>query len=165
MTLRKALIAASAIVLVMAPAAAAHVEVAPDSLPADSDAELTFHVPVEKNIPTVKVQIQLPTGLDEVTFEPKPGWTRTTTKRVVTWSGGKINPGEFDEFRMIAHVPNTPGRVLVFPALQTYSDGSVVRWIGAETSDTPAPRVPAGSRAESSTRTRSHLDRVRGGKW
>jgi hypothetical protein len=42
---------------------------------------------------------------------------------------------------MIAHVPNTPGKVLVFPALQTYSDGSIVRWIGNESSDTPAPRV------------------------
>ena len=40
-----------------------------------------------------------------------------------------------------ATCPNLPGRVLVFPALVTYQDGKVVHWIGAESSDTPAPRV------------------------
>jgi LPXTG-motif cell wall-anchored protein len=38
-------------------------------------------------------------------------------------------------------MPNTPGRVLVFPALVLYQDGKVVHWIGTESSDTPAPRV------------------------
>ena len=141
MKLRKTLIASAAASLLLAPAAAAHVEVTPDTVPADSDAELAFRVPVEKSIPTVKVELQLPAGLTEVTFQPKPGWTRTATKQTVTWSGGMIGAGEFDEFRISAHVPNTPGKVLLFPALQTYSDGSVVHWIGAESSDTPAPRV------------------------
>ena len=138
---RHTLLAAAAAALVIAPAAAAHVEVTPESAPAGSDAELAFRVPTEKNIPTVKLEIKLPAGLTEVTFQPKSGWTRTATKTTVTWSGGQIKPGEFDEFRMIAHVPSTPGKVLVFPTLQTYSDGSIVRWIGAPTSDTPAPRL------------------------
>jgi uncharacterized protein YcnI len=43
--------------------------------------------------------------------------------------------------------------MLVFPALQTYSDGSVVRWIGAETSDTPAPRVTLEAAASTATTT------------
>src|SRR5438876_2017746 len=135
MKLRHTLLATAAAALVLAPAAAAHVEVTPESVPADSDAELAFRVPVEKNIPTVKLELQLPAGLTEVTFQPKAGWTRTATKRTVTWSGGQIKPGEFDEFRMIAHVPSTPGKVLVCPALQTYSDGSILRWIGAPSSD------------------------------
>jgi len=65
------------------------------------------------------------------------------TERVATveWSGGKINPGEFEEFVMSAHVPNTPGKVLVMPATQTYANGEVVHWIGALTSDEPAPHV------------------------
>jgi hypothetical protein len=49
--------------------------------------------------------------------------------------------GEFDEFGISAHVPNAPGRVLVFPALQTYTRGEVVRWIGVPDADEPAPRV------------------------
>ena len=60
-------------------------------------------------------------------FQPKPGWTRTQSGRVVTWSGGEIGPGEFDEFGMSIHVPANPGTELVFPATQTYANGKVVR--------------------------------------
>jgi uncharacterized protein YcnI len=158
MKLRYALIATASAALLLAPAAAAHVEVTPDSVPADSDAVLAFRVPTEKKIPTVKLEIQLPAGLADVTFQPKPPWKRTTTmakKRVttVTWSGGKIGPGEFDQFLISAHVPNKPGNVLVFPALQTYSDGSTVRWIGAESSDTPAPHLKLEAAAPTATTT------------
>ena len=61
--------------------------------------------------------------------------------RIVTWSGGKIPNGAEGKFAFTAHMPDSPGRVLVFPALVTYQDGKVVHWIGAESSDTPAPRV------------------------
>ena len=59
-------------------------------------------------------------------------------------------PAQFQEFKIIAHVPNKPGQVLVFPAVQTYSDGSSVHWIGEPSSDTPAPRVTLAA-AESTT--------------
>ena len=145
--------------LVLAPAAAAHVTLHPDKVPADSFQRFSFQVPVERAVPTTKVKVQLPLGLVFVAFEPKPGWTRKIsmqklakpvtmegekiTERVATveWSGGKINPGEFEEFVMSAHVPNTPGKVLVMPATQTYANGEVVHWIGALTSDEPAPHV------------------------
>lgn len=71
----------------------------------------------------------------------KPGWTRTQRGRVVTWSGGKIGVGEFAECGLSAHLPNTPGQTLTFPANQTYANGKVVQWIGAESSDEPAPHV------------------------
>jgi hypothetical protein len=47
-------------------------------------------------------------------------------------------------------MPDSPGRVLVFPALVTYQDGNVVHWIGAESSDTPAPRVTLTASAQTS---------------
>ena len=34
-----------------------------------------------KNIPFVKLEIQLPAGLAEVTYQAKPGWTGTLTSR------------------------------------------------------------------------------------
>jgi len=34
-----------------------------------------------------------------------------------------------------------PATVLTFKALQTYSSGEVVRWIGSPSSETPAPQV------------------------
>ena len=47
---------------------------------------------------------------------------------------------------------NLIGDVLAFPAVQTYRGGEKVRWTGAPSSDTPAPRVtltapPAGAAA------------------
>jgi hypothetical protein len=37
----------------------------------------------------------------------------------------------------------------VFPSLLTYANGEVVHWIGAESSDTPAPRVELGAARQS----------------
>jgi uncharacterized protein YcnI len=159
MRFRTALILAGVTAAVLAPSAAAHVTLNPDAVPADSFSRFAVRVPTERGVPTVKVTLRIPEGLTFVSFQPKPGWTRTVqmvklakpitmegetvTERVgtVTWSGGSIGPGEFDEFGMSAHVPNSPGRELVFPAVQTYSNGEVVRWIGAPDADEPAPRV------------------------
>jgi uncharacterized protein len=145
--------------LLAVPAASAHVTLNPSEVPADSFSRFAIRVPNERpNADTTKVVMQLPPGLFFVSFQPKPGWTRTITtekldppvevfgepqtERVatVTWEGGKIAPGEFEEFGMSVKVP-AEQTTLVFPSTQTYSNGEVVRWIGAPDSDTPAPRV------------------------
>jgi uncharacterized protein YcnI len=153
------LILAALTAALLAPSAAAHVTLNPDAVPADSFSRFAIRVPTERGVPTVKLTVRIPEGLTFVSFQPKPGWKRTVqivklskpvtvegetvTERVgtVTWSGGKIGPGEFDEFGLSAHVPNSPGRELIFPAVQTYSNGEVVRWIGDPSADEPAPRV------------------------
>jgi LPXTG-motif cell wall-anchored protein len=61
--------------------------------------------------------------------------------RIITWAGGKIPHGADGKFSFTARFPQTAGKVLVFPSLVTYQDGTVVHWIGAEASDTPAPRI------------------------
>jgi uncharacterized protein YcnI len=159
MKIRTILVATASIALLVTPAAAAHVTLHPDKVPADSFQRFSFQVPVEKDIPTTKLKVQIPTGVIFVSVEPKPGWTyKTTTATVnppiemegekitertatIEWSGGSIKPGEFDEFVISAHVPDEAGKTLIFPANQTYADGSVVRWIGALTADEPAPHV------------------------
>jgi hypothetical protein len=50
-------------------------------------------------------------------------------------------------------VPNTPGKTLVFPTTQMYANGKVVHWIGAETSDEPAPHVKVEAAAGETTTT------------
>jgi periplasmic copper chaperone A len=145
--------------LIAAPAAAAHVTLNPEEAAAGSFARFDIRVPTERDVDTTEVTVQLPDGLFFVSFQPKPGWKRTVkmeklaqpvaifgdeiTERVasVTWSGGKIAPGEFDEFGMSARMPEKAGTELVFPALQTYAGGEVVRWIGPPDADEPAPRV------------------------
>ena len=161
--MKKILILLAACALVGVPAASAHVTVNPNEVPADSFSRFAVRVPTERpNADTTKIVVRLPKGLFFVSFQPKPGWKRTVTMQkldppvelfgemqtervaTVTWEGGKIAPGEFDEFGMSAKVPNAPGRTLAFPAVQTYSNGEVVRWIGAPDSETPASRVTLG---------------------
>jgi periplasmic copper chaperone A len=161
--MRKAILVTAAGALLAAPAASAHVTVNPDEVPADSFARLTVRVPTERpEAATTTVTVRLPQGLHFVSFQPKPGWARTVitekldppatvfgeriSERIatVTWTGGRIAPGEFDEFGLSAKVPNAPGRTLVFPALQTYEGGEVVRWIGSPDADEPAARVTLG---------------------
>jgi uncharacterized protein DUF1775 len=75
--------------------------------------------------------------------EPVEVFGDEITERVgrVTWSGGRIAPGEFDEFGMSARIPEEEGTELAFRALQRYASGEVVRWIGPADADEPAPRV------------------------
>jgi uncharacterized protein len=45
-------------------------------------------------------------------------------------------------------MPNKPGTTLTFKALQTYSNGDIVRWIGPPDSEEPAPQVKLTSTSE-----------------
>ena len=154
---------AAALALAAAPAASGHVTVNPPEAAAESFSRFAIRVPTERpNASTTKITVQLPEGLFFVSFQPKAGWKRTVeveklaepveifgeeiTERVatVTWSGGKIGPGEFDEFGLSARIPEAEGEELVFPAVQTYSNGEVVRWIGPADAEQPAPRVAVG---------------------
>jgi uncharacterized protein YcnI len=164
--LRRSLIAvvASAVVLVaVAGAASAHVTANPESLPAGGFAVITFRVPTESSTAsTTKLEVTLPADapFGFVSVKPVPGWTHTeetakldkpittddgevtdyTSK--ITWEGGKIAPGEFQEFDVsVGPVPDVS--TLVFKAVQTYDNGDVVRWIEEPTSSGEEPEHPA----------------------
>ena len=140
MKLLKTLVLAAGASLIVATSASAHVTLNPEKAPAESFSRFVLRVPTEEDVPTVRLSVQLPEGL-EVRFQPKEGWERTQSGRVVTWSGGEISPEEFDEFGLSFQVPNTPGETLSFPATQTYANGTVVRWIGGPDSEEPAPAL------------------------
>jgi periplasmic copper chaperone A len=107
---------------------------------------------------TTRVEVRFPETLTSVGFADVPGWDREVTMTEleepvevfgeevteavgsVTWSGGRIEPGEFAEFPFSARVPEEEG-ALEFPALQTYDSGEVVRWIGPPDADEPAALV------------------------
>lgn len=115
------------------------------------------------NADTTKVQVKLPDGFASASWEPTPGWTVAVKKTKlakpiktddgevteqvsqITWTGhgsqGKIPPGAFQDFGLSVQVPGKAGDTLTFKALQTYSNGQLVRWIGPESSDHPAPTV------------------------
>jgi uncharacterized protein YcnI len=132
--------------MVFAAIASAHVVVYPKDTIQGSYEKFTVRVPTEKDVPTVKVEVKFP--IDAVTvsrFEPKPGWNYEIAKDAngkitgVTWTatGDGLSSTEFGDFSMQGKVADTATQIS-WKAYQTYKDGSVVEWVGAEGSDKPA---------------------------
>ena len=165
--MRRSILAAAAAALLLAPAVAqAHVTLQPDAAPAGGFTRLDVRVPNERDdAGTTKVDVQLPPGFIAASYEPVPGWkvkvTRSKAEKPIdtgeglqsdtqvsriTWTGdgkqGIVEPGEFQDFGLSLKMPDgKAGDKLTFKALQTYDDGQVVRWIGPEDADEPAPIV------------------------
>jgi uncharacterized protein YcnI len=157
-------------IVALALPAAAHVTINPNTaVPGGYDA-FDVRVPNEEtNADTTQVQLHLPTDhpIASVSVQPTPGWTIQVTKGTlpkpiktddgevttavtqITWSGGKITPGQFQQFTISLGPLPTDTATLYFKALQTYTDKAgktnVVRWIdmpsnGAEP-EHPAPSI------------------------
>jgi uncharacterized protein YcnI len=110
---------------------------------------------------TLTVQIPQDQAIPFVSAQPKPGWTVTTTTRTlaepvttegetisevvdtVTWTGGGIEPGQFDLFSLSVGPLPTDVDELAFPAVQTYSSGEEVRWIDPTPASGEEPEHPA----------------------
>ena len=155
---------AAAGLLLLAGPASAHVTVQPGSAVQGSYSEVAVHVPNEEDTATTtQVQLFLPTDhpIASVSIASVPGWTSSvqTTKLAkplttddgqvteavseITWTGGKILPGQFQDFALsLGPLPGDTGS-LTFKALQTYSDGKVVRWIQPSVEGQPEPANPA----------------------
>ena len=171
--LRTALIAVVAVALVIPAAAQAHVTLQPKTATAGGYTRLDVRVPNERDdAATAKVEVQFPDGFASASYEPVPGWSVEVTRgklvtpiqtddgevtegvKRITWTADSerdaIPPGAFQDFGLSLRMPDKPGD-LTFKALQTYSGGEVVRWIGAEDSDNPAPivSVTAGTAEDS----------------
>lgn len=148
--------------------AIAHVTVNPREAEPGGFTVLTFRVPNEReDANTVELAVAFPTDqpLRSVSVRPHPGWTYEVTREplatpietddgqiteavsVIEWraanADAEIKPGEYDEFSVsVGPLPEVDQ--LVFPTIQTYSSGEVVRWIeqpgdGGEELDFPAP--------------------------
>lgn len=153
----------TAILLGVAAPAFAHVTIDPKEAPAGSDADLSFSVPNEMdNANTTQLQVFFPTDhpIASVRVKPVPGWTfsvqtmkvttpistdsgnTTDAVQSVTWTGGAIKPGEFQEFTVAAGLPEK-ATSLAFKSIQTYDNGQVVRWIDPTVKGQPEPDHPA----------------------
>ena len=146
--------------------AGAHVEIVPGRAPKGGSAILSFNVPNESDTAnTVKLEVDLPTKypIASVRTQPMTGWTVAVEKTKlakpittddgqvteavskITWTAtaGGLNPGEFDLFTVSAGPLPTNTNTLVFKAIQTYSDGTVVSWIQQTVKGAPEPEHPA----------------------
>jgi uncharacterized protein YcnI len=156
----------TALTLALAVPASAHVTVNPNTAVQGGYAKVTFRVPNETDSAnTTKVEINLPvdTPFASVSLKPVAGWTMapvrsklakpieahgtqiTEAVTKITWTAtgdAAIKPGQFQEFDVsLGPLPEVPQ--VVFKALQTYSDGTVVRWIDEPTTDGTEPEKPA----------------------
>ncbi|MGG2464797.1 DUF1775 domain-containing protein [Streptomyces sp. RGM 3693] len=61
----------------------------------------------------------------------------------IIWTGGKIDPRNYQDFTVAFGQLLTGASQLAFKALQTYSDGKIVRWIEAKRPGQPEPENPA----------------------
>jgi uncharacterized protein YcnI len=154
-------------ITLVASAASAHVTANPSTAEPGSYSKVSFRVPnEEQGTDTTKLEITLPADhpIASVSVRPVPGWTIKVkdaklatplksddgeiTKAVstITWSGGKIAPGQFQEFDVsMGPLPTDTDR-LMFKAKQTYSNGDVVNWdqdpgSGGQEPEHPAPTI------------------------
>lgn len=164
-------------VIALAVPASAHVTVSPDAAAkGGSDLEVTFRVPNEEDkATTTKLEVTFPTDhpIASVLAQPEAGWTaqvENTTLATpiktddgsisqvvskITWTGGQIAPGQYKGFHVIFGKLPDDADQLVFKAVQTYSNGDVVRWIdltqpGKAMPDHPAPVLTLTKAADGS---------------
>ncbi|MET0418687.1 MAG: YcnI family protein, partial [Actinoplanes sp.] len=165
---RSALVAVTVagLTLALAAPAAAHVTVNPSTAAPGGYTKVTFRVPNESDTDsTTKVEINLPADapVASVSVKPVPGWDVVAVKSKlatpleahgtqiteavskITWTAqpaAVIKAGQFQEFD-VSMGPLPESGQMIFKALQTYSDGTVVRWIDEPTTDGTEPESPA----------------------
>ncbi|MGH3770946.1 MAG: YcnI family protein [Pseudonocardiaceae bacterium] len=148
----------------LAGVASAHVTANPNTAQQGGYTKVSFRVPNERdNASTTQLEIDLPTDhpIASVQTRAVPGWTSTVQKTTlakpittddgqiteavskITWTGGRILPGMFEDFDVSMGPLPTDTNQLVFKALQTYSSGEVVRWIDTVPPGAPEPEHPA----------------------
>ena len=159
-----AAVAGSAVLLLCSPAFA-HVSVQPEGTAAKGGyAVVNFRVPNERdNASTTQLEVNFPIDqpLTSVMPQDVPGWTVTVEKSKldkpltvhgkqvneavtkVTWTGGKIEPGKFQQFPLsVGKLPENADQ-MVFKSIQTYDNGEVVRWIEETKEGAAEPQNPA----------------------
>ena len=120
----------------------AHAVVFPKTSTPGAYEKYVLRVPNERDVPTVKVELQFPQGLRVVSFGDVAGWklqVLTDSAQRVTgavWTG--VLPKEhFVEFPFVAMNPKN-STSLAWPTFQTYQGGERVEWTSPDTaSKTP----------------------------
>jgi uncharacterized protein len=147
-------------------AAGAHVSLHPNTIPAGAFATLDVRVPGEQEgAYAYQLDMLVPPGFAEIDTQNVPGWS---VKKIfvkpehpiqtgdgpvaeevsqIIWTGdrsklGQIENGAFIQFPLSIAMPSEfAGRSLAFKAVEYYSDGTVVHWIGSPDAEFPAPTI------------------------
>ncbi|MGP3969819.1 YcnI family copper-binding membrane protein [Streptomyces sp. 6N223] len=151
-------------VIALAGTAQAHVSIDPDQAEQGGYSVINIKVPNERdNASTIRLELHLDPDhpLSSVMPQPVPGWDVevetaeldepmevhgteiTEAPSTVTWTGGAIEPGTFQQFPLsVGPLPEDADR-LVFDAIQTYDNDEVVRWIEEPAEGQAEPEYPS----------------------
>ncbi len=147
------LLGGTAVLLIgLAGPASAHVEPTIEEAPAGGYATFGLVIPHGcdgEGGDTVKVEVQMPEGVETATAGYLTGWEATVDEAgpvVVTWEGGPLPHDQFQEFGISVLMPETPGETVTFPTIQTCASGEEIAWIeetpeGGEEPEHPAPAI------------------------
>lgn len=160
---RSTSLAAVAAGLALWPAAAsAHISMHPNAIPQGAFATMNVRVPNEEDSASISsVRIKLPDGVLSAQGQPPAGWrfqaktrkldtpvktddgTISTEVTEVDFTGGDTPPGQFVNLPLTLSLPDSAkaGGVVSFPAVQSYSNRDVVRWIGPAEDEHPSPTI------------------------
>jgi len=132
-----AILPLAALIVAAAPMiASAHVVVSPEKVGVGEFTTYNVAVPVEKDVPTVGLRLEIPGGLNYVQPNVKSGWKiavkesgtgEEATVTEINWTGGNIPSGQREQFLFAAQSPKE-ATSLNWKAYQTYADGTVVSW-------------------------------------
>jgi periplasmic copper chaperone A len=162
---------AIALLATVAAPAGAHVTTSVREAPAGGYTKFELRVPhgCEGESPgadTVRVEVQIPAEIEQVTPQVVPGWEITVdrvdldqprddghggqiTDRVgsISWEGGPLATDQLEEFGLSVRMPDLPGETLYFPVVQTCQSGEELAWIQIPAGDEdgeldhPAPAI------------------------
>lgn len=160
-------IALCATLSVLAAPAFAHVTANPNEGMAGAYFQTSFRISHGcEGSDTTKITIQVPPGFVTMRPQEKPGWTVEVKKRKlekpvpaghgkmadeeiaeISWSGNKLPDAQYDDFGILTKLPQTAGRTIYFPIIQTCVKGEN-KWIDIPASDqkwhdvkSPAPFI------------------------
>lgn len=113
--------------------------------------------------PTTELRVKIPDGIVILVPEEKPGWQTIVTKRKlpsplageggakisevvdeVVWTGGTLPGDRLGLFTMLARMPDTPGAVIYFKAVQKCAQGET-RWIDTVAAGEPTWKIWAAA--------------------
>ena len=165
----RTLLFAALIVAASAGSAFAHVTLRIGQAQVGTAFKATFRVPHGcAGKATTVVRIRIPDGILAVVPAEKAGWSAATVAgayagryryngavvaegvRELSWSGGSLPDGGYDEFSLDGFIAAelAPGTVLYFPVVQVCEGGAIERWIeippagkSADDLEKPAPAL------------------------
>lgn len=111
----------------------AHIDISPQKGEPNKWGVYSINVPTEVESPTTKIELVIPPGYEVEAIGHKEKWSFSTERdtagfiRKIKWSGDKIPPLTFEEFKFIAKTPANTGSFL-WTATQEYENGEASSW-------------------------------------